>query len=238
MDKSQHWKALKGDYLLPVKQVKALYRGKLQAKIKALLSHDTVHIPKGQSKAELEQQYRQSYKKEWSVRIQQKYRHGKGVLIYLSRYLGNNPVKPEQLKQINHNKELLFSYWSHREQKKKHQRLTIESFLKKYLIHQSRTGTHSIRYYGLYSSQCKEKRSHCEEQLGKVERSETGRFQESLTEAAKGVLCDCCQGVMQLSYVVYYSWKLENPLYRRGNTRELISRISIKQLTEPIVSLE
>ena len=49
--------------------------------------------------------------------IQEKYEQGNGILIYLSRYLGAAPIKPEQIKWITPKKEVLFSYWSHREQK-------------------------------------------------------------------------------------------------------------------------
>ena len=234
LDKKGHWKALEGDYLLPVKQVKALYRGKLQAKIKELLSSNTLVLPSGQSHAELEAIYKQTYQKEWSVRIQEKYSHGKGVLIYLSRYLGSQPVKPEQLQLINHNKEILFTYWSHRDQQKKQQRLSIEEFLRRYLIHQSNSGTHNIRYYGLYASQSKEKHQRCEEQLGKVKLPNNEGLLESLTGATNAVLCECCQGIMQLSYVVYYSWKLKNPLYSRS-PRVLVLESNIKQITEPIL---
>lgn len=231
LDKSNHWKGLEGNYLLPVKQVKALYRGKLQAKIKALINSEEIRYPKEQSKKDLEQRYRQAYQKEWSVRIQEKYSHGKGVLIYLSRYLGSNPVKPDQIQLINHNKEILFSYWSHREQKKKQQRLSIDSFLSRYLQHQPRTRTHSIRYYGLYASQSIKKRLKCEEQLGKPEKSKIVEKHDALTEEKKGVLCSCCQGQMQLSYVVYYSFSMKNPLYKSV----LTSRVNIKQQTEPIL---
>jgi len=216
LDKNNQWQSIEGDYLLPVKQVKALYRGKLQAKIKAFIDSEDIRYPKGQNKREQEQRYRQAYNKEWSVRIQEKYSHGKGVLIYLSRYLGSNPVKPEQVQLINRKKEVLLSYWSHREQKKKQLRLSIESFLSRLLIHQSRSNVHSIRYYGIYSSQSKRKRRICEEQLGKVASSNIAKLVTTLTEESNGVLCSCCQGVMQLSYVIYYSWAMKNPLYKRA----------------------
>jgi hypothetical protein len=106
---------------------------------------------------------------------------------------------------INRNKEILFSYWSHRDQKQKQQRLEIDTFLKRYLIHQPRSGTHSIRYYGLYASQSEKKRKACEKQLGKVKFPETTKSGIALTEEKKAVLCDCCQGIIQLNYVIYYS---------------------------------
>jgi hypothetical protein len=234
LDSNAQWQSLEGDYLLPIKQVKALYRGKLQAKIKTYLQSEEVRYPKGQTKDDLDRLYRQAYKKEWSVRIQEKYSHGRGVLIYLSKYLGSSPIKPEQLTLINRNKEILFSYWSHREQKQKQQRLEIDTFLKRYLIHQPRSGTHSIRYYGLYASRSEKKRKACEKQLGKVKFPETTKSGIALTEEKKAVLCDCCQGVMQLRYVIYYSWGMKNPLYKSGKG-VLTSEDGKKRMSEPIL---
>jgi hypothetical protein len=231
LDSNNDWQAIKGDYLLPIKQVKALYRGKLQSKIKAYLESNDIRYPKNQQKKDQDRIYRETYKKDWSVRIQEKYSHGKGVLIYLSRYLGSNPIKPEQLTLINRNKEILFSYWSHRDQQRKQQRLTIEAFLNRYLLHQPRSSTHSIRYYGLYSSSSKKKRQRCERLLGKVDSTKLEDTGSSLTEEKKTVLCDCCQGIMQLSYVTYSHWRMKNPLYKSVFPPWGV----IKQTTEPIV---
>lgn len=230
LDSNNDWQAIKGDYLLPIKQVKALYRGKLQSKILAYLESEHIRYPPNQQKNDLKRIYREGYKKEWSVRIQERYSQGRGVLIYLSRYLGSNPVKPEQITLINRNREILFSYWSHQEQQRKQQRLTIEAFLKRYLLHQPRSATHSIRYYGLYSSQSQKKRERCERLLGKVEcpRGEDSKLH--LTEETKAVLCHCCQGSMQLSYVTYNHWSMKNPLDKSVFPPWGL----IKQTTEPI----
>ena len=133
------WKDVEGDYLLPIKQVKALYRGKFQEKIKAFINSDDIIIPKGETKKSLLRIHKKLYNKEWSVRIQEKYEQGNGVLIYLSRYLGSSPVKPEQIKLINRGKEILFSYWSHREKKQKKRAVIHRSVLEKVLRTSSRT---------------------------------------------------------------------------------------------------
>lgn len=137
------WEEAKGDFLVSAKLLKSLYRGKFQAKIKAFIESDEVSFPDGENQITQLALYRALFNKEWSVRIQEKYDHGQGVLIYLSRYLGALPIKPEQIELINHKKEVLFRYWSHREQKQKTQRLSREAFLKKYLIHQPEAHVHT-----------------------------------------------------------------------------------------------
>lgn len=206
------WKKVDNDYLLPIKKVKALYRGKFQSNIKAFILSDEVNIPKGHTKASLLKIHRNLYKKEWSVRIQKKYKQGNGVLIYLSRYLGSSPVKPEQLTLINHQTEVLFSYWSHRDKKRKKRRLGVNSFIKKYLVHQPEPHVHTIRYYGLYASQAKLKRETCNALLGNTHyKKETSM--EHLINHANELLCRCCGAIMQLSHISTNRWKLKNPLY-------------------------
>lgn len=214
LNKHGKWIGIDNDFLLPVRQVKSLYRGKFQDRIKTfILSHD-VRLPPRQTKYSLLKIQRDLYQKKWSVRIQEKYSHGKGVLIYLSRYLGSNPVKPEQIKQINRGKEVLFSYWSHRDKKQKRQRLNLQEFLKKYLLHQAEPLIHTIRYYGLYGSQAKSKRNTCIDLLGETDYQKE-KIPEDTTTINNGLLCSCCGAIMKLSHVSTQRWKLKNPLYSR-----------------------
>lgn len=45
LDKENHWNALEGDFLVAVKVLKSLYRGKFQAKIKAFIESEDVRFP-------------------------------------------------------------------------------------------------------------------------------------------------------------------------------------------------
>ncbi len=229
LDSEGGWKSVENDFLLPVKLVKSLYRGKFQAKIKAYLLGDAVRLPKNKTKEDLLIIQGGLYKKEWSVRIQEKYEQGTGVMIYLSRYLGSAPVKPEQIEIINKGRELLFTYWSHQDKQQKKQRLSRNQFLKKYWMHQSEPRTHTIRYYGLYGSQATLKRKQCQTILGKT-KVQKDALLESIVSNANKVLCPSCGGVMVLISVTTNRWKLKNPLGRRrfeikGRFEDLLSPI-------------
>jgi len=215
LDTDGNWKAVENDFLLPVKLVKSLYRGKFQAALKEFLLSNEVNLPKHQTRDELLKIHSDLYKKEWSVRIQEKYEHGTGVLIYLSRYLGSSPIKPDQIKWINRRREVEFTYWSHRDQQQKKQRLTIKAFLKKYLLHQSEPRIHTVRYYGIYGSQAKSKRKDCQAILGESKLQQESLLDALINNAVK-VVCPCCGGAMTLISVTLKRWKLKNPLYRRS----------------------
>jgi hypothetical protein len=214
LNEQQQWISIDGDFLVPVKRLKSLYRGKFQAKIKAFIESDEVRYPKGENQITLLQTYRDLFKKEWSVRIQEQYEQGNGVLIYLSRYLGAAPIKPEQIEWINHKKEVLFSYWSHREQRQKKQRLTADEFLKKYLMHQPEPRVHTIRYYGLYNGSAKKKREASVAELGET-RYQKEKGLGDLVVKANEVICQCCGALMVLVSVSRNDWKSKNPLYSR-----------------------
>ncbi|MCK5855721.1 MAG: transposase [Sulfurovaceae bacterium] len=225
------WKKVENDYLLPIKQVKELYRGKFQAKIKEFIQSEEINIPKGETKASLLKTHKELYEKEWSVRIQEKYEQGNGVLIYLSRYLGSSPVKPEQITLINDDKEVLFRYWSHRDKQQKEDRLSIETFLKKYLLHQSEPRVHTIRYYGLYGSQAKAKREKSIGLLGETTYQKES-LSERIAETSNELLCRCCGAIMRLSHVSTNRWKLKNPVYRG----EIKRAFSLNGIRAPIPS--
>jgi len=133
LTKEGKWKKSTNGYLVPIKAIKALYRGKFQAHIKEYILSDQLKIPKGHSKESLLSLYKKVYKKEWSINIQEKYTHAKGVMNYLSRYLGASPIKPQQIIKADH-KEVSFHYKDHRENKIKVLTLRAEEFMRRYLI--------------------------------------------------------------------------------------------------------
>jgi hypothetical protein len=73
------WKHSAGNFLLPVRVVKTLFRGKMQAAIKAALQDGTLVCPGKTCMGELLQTHRALFQKQWSVRIEEKYAHGRGV---------------------------------------------------------------------------------------------------------------------------------------------------------------
>ena len=159
------WKPSAGDFLLPVRVVKTLYRGKLQAAIKAALKDGTLVCPGKTCMGELLQTHRALFQKQWSVRIQEKYAHGRGVMLYLSRYLKGSPLHPQQIVYCD-SKRVVFRYLDHRDHKVKPLSLPMPEFIRRLLWHVPVPGIHVVRHYGLYASQCREQRNACRAVLG------------------------------------------------------------------------
>lgn len=196
IDKEGKWKE-KADYLLPIKVVKALYRGKLQsALLKALTDNELTISPKTNRTA-LKEMIKKLYKKEWSVNIQEPYAYGDGVIQYLSRYICGGAIKATQIKYITQD-QIAFYYKDHRDKKTKLLTLSIKEFMRRVLWHTPDSGLHQIRHYGLYSPASKN-RKQAQKALPKTTLKEAEK--KPTHDHEYDVKCVHCEGVMVLIFI-------------------------------------
>jgi len=150
---ADNWKAT-GDYLLPSQVLRRYYRGKVQAQLKTALKSGDLTLPPDMDEPSFWKQYRALYNKEWSVRIEDRYEHGKGVMLYLARYCKGGPLRPEQIKGWGR-AGVEMSYLDHRDKRVKRQRLSAFELAQRLLQHVPAIGVHTVRYYGLYAPAAK-----------------------------------------------------------------------------------
>lgn len=148
--KSGAWRE-SGEYLLPVAVLKAVYRGKVQALLKQAFEDGELRLPPSMTEPEFRSLHRSVYQKAWSVRIEERYNHGRGVLLYLARYCKGGPLNPAQLLGSTHQRVLL-RYFDHRTRQQQVLTLSPEQLCERLLWHVPAVGVHTIRYYGLYAS--------------------------------------------------------------------------------------
>ena len=158
------WRAVRGGFLLPVRVVRVLFRGKLLAWLRSDLENDRLVLPDGVSKAEFERSLRRLYSKTWNVRLQQRYAHGHGVVAYLARYVRGGPIRDRRLVSATPT-TTTFSYTDHRDGKTKRMALPAEEFLRRLFWHVPEPRSHGVRLYRLY-----------------------GRRQQALCEACRAIL--------------------------------------------------
>ena len=101
LDTEGQWRDL-GKFLLPGGVIRKVYRGKIQAHIQSAFQQGLLTLPPDLSEARFWFMYRKLYRKEWSVRIEERYEHGKGVVLYLARYCKGGPLHPKQITVANH----------------------------------------------------------------------------------------------------------------------------------------
>lgn len=192
------WKTI-DDYLLPIRVVKPLYRGKMQAFILEAYESGELILPPEMRGAEFISLHKKVYQKEWSVRIEERYEHGKGVLLYLARYFKGGPINPAQIERCS-SSEIVFRYLDHRDKHIKPLRLTPQEFLKRVLEHVPENGMHTVRHYGLYASSSKVRREQCKKLLGDLTdvRPTAGMKEENVI-----LFCKVCGGLARHSHSIW-----------------------------------
>ncbi len=143
------WKPLEKGFLLPVGVVKAKFRGKWLAWLNDAYGRGALRLPAGWSEGDWRRILRKVARKSWNVRIEGPYRHGEGVLNYLSRYIHGGPIKDSRVVAAD-GEGVVFNYRNHRDGKSKCMRLGMQTFIGRILSHVPVKGQHNVRYYGLY----------------------------------------------------------------------------------------
>lgn len=146
------WKAVTHGYLLPVRVVKALYRGKLLALIEQGLRDGAVRLDPHTSATAWARTRQALYRKNWNVCLTERYAHGDGVTKYLARYVKGGPMHDARLRVVSA-ETVTFAYRDHRDGKDKTMRLATADFLARLLWHVPEPGQHTIRHAGLYATQ-------------------------------------------------------------------------------------
>lgn len=199
LDKDGQWQD-SGQYLLPVRVLKALYRGKLQHRLKSAIESGDLAVPPSMNREQLYSIYHQAYQKAWSVRVEEQYSHGKGVVLYLSKYLKGGPLHPSQIRRCDA-QIVSFVYKDHRDQRHKTLELKPSQFIDRLLMHVPEPGIHTVRHYGLYGSAARASRNTCRDLLGCMNEIEASAVTATRTMAA--FICRTCSKVMVLRHRQY-----------------------------------
>jgi hypothetical protein len=200
------WRATEEAFLLPIRVVKVLFRGKLQSWIKQALIDNSITLPGGVTTQQLLTTHRSLYKKAWSVRIQEQYEHGRGVALYLARYIKGGPIKPGQIMSCD--QTVRFRYKDHRDHKKKICNLALHDFIKRVLWHVPETGIHVVRHYGLYASKNKIRRKNYKRASGQLTESVNKNTQ--LLKDAVNWCCHVCGEPLHRMFTTHHKSGYEN----------------------------
>jgi len=219
--KTNEWVNLNSDFLLPVRVVKSLFRGKLQSMIKTALINGDLVLPDDCNLNRLLCCHRSLYKKPWSVRIQEKYDHGKGVVLYLARYMKGGPINPRQI--ISCGDKIKFHYKDHRDQKMKALTLKIDEFMRRILWHVPETGVHVVRHFGLYASKNQKKRNLCRQVVGGL--IETGALAGQCLEDAVNWCCKVCNEPLRRVFSTYSTGRYENSFIVESVSRRPVQQV-------------
>jgi Putative transposase/Transposase zinc-binding domain len=156
LDMHGQWRASRSNYLVPVKALSALFRGKLLHTISEALRRQRLRLPAHLPLAHWRAQIRSQYRKHWNVHLGARYAHGRGVALYLARYVKGGPLAQAHHKQSRRLRlrgdDVELSYTDHRDGRAKRKRWSAQHFIERVLWHAAPRGQHLVRHCGLYAT--------------------------------------------------------------------------------------
>jgi hypothetical protein len=168
---SEGWQLPKStDYLVSGEVARDLFRGKLLARLRQGVASGEFVAPQDGRVPPCLRMLSTLYDKKWVVHIRAKYPHGRGVMIYLSRYLRGGPLKRTQLLNLRDG-QVTFRHFDHRTGGIKAVRMLLEKFIAALAEHVPEPGQVMVRYCGLYAHSNRGRLAQCREWLGMSEAS-------------------------------------------------------------------
>lgn len=154
MDSSGTWRACRNGYLVPVRALQSLFRGKLLQALRVALKARRIELPPQDDELLWSRRLAALYRKHWNIHIGDRYEHGRGVMLYLARYVKGGPLSAERALDSDH-RQVSFRFTDHRDGQRKTLRLHVQEFIARVLTHAPPRGQHMVRYCGLYATQAK-----------------------------------------------------------------------------------
>jgi hypothetical protein len=151
LDANSRWKSCRSHVPVSALPLKRLFRGKFLGQLGALLGQQRLSLPPEQDRSYWRDVIRLLYRKDFNVEVCDVYEHGRGVTLYLARYVKGGPLPKDRPLQCDGSR-VSFDYTDHRDHLTKTQSLPVAQFIDRVLWHAPPKGQHLTRYAGLYSS--------------------------------------------------------------------------------------
>jgi predicted Zn-ribbon and HTH transcriptional regulator len=170
------WRSSKERFYIHEKRLAALFRCKLLTGIKRKHSCGDLKMPEEREYLENPKQFSvflsEAWKKEWVVYCKPPFSHPETVLKYLSRYTHRVAISNHRIKKIEDGR-VYFTWKDYRMDKRKVMSLSLEEFLRRFLMHVLPFRFIKIRFSG-FMANCSKNRyvQLCREQNGVVIKSE------------------------------------------------------------------
>jgi Putative transposase/Transposase zinc-binding domain len=164
IDPSGQWRASRANFLVPLKPLQHLFRGKFLAHLKRALDAGLLRLPPEQDELHWRRTIARHYRAHWNIQICEPYPHGRGVALYLARYVTGGPLPRTRTLDLTAN-TVSFGYTDHRDHRRKTLRLDAQEFIARVLWHAPPRSQHTVRHAGLYASANRGQHLNCRRQL-------------------------------------------------------------------------
>lgn len=152
------WRPTRTPYLLPVRVLKALYRGKFLGHLHEAVNAGRLQAGAGETSQSLHGLFKVLSRRAWHVRLKERYAHGAGVMKYLARYVRGGPIADSRICAVDA-ETVTFRYRDHRDGLAKRLTLRAGDFVGRMLWHLPEPHQHLVRSCGVYSNRSEPKRA-------------------------------------------------------------------------------
>jgi len=181
----QCWKRPKSDkFLVPVRALSRLFRGRLVSELRALHRQGALRLPSGQKLGAI---LNAAMAKEWVVYAKPPFAGPGHLLGYLGRYVKRVAISNDRILSLTDGK-VHFRYRDYADgNKRKVMRLAADEFIRRFVQHILPSGFCKVRYYGILATRNRTTRLRkCHELLGSELQRRAKLSWEALYEAVTG----------------------------------------------------
>lgn len=151
----------KKTFFIHVNIISALFKGKFMAHLKDAYQSKKLYlggvIESLQNEEAFDAFQKILYAKKWVTYCRAVYRKPDKVIDYLGRYTHRVAISNRRILEVD-NENVRFSYIDYQDQdKRKQMTLSIDEFIRRFLLHVLPHGYYRIRYYGLFSNRNRKK---------------------------------------------------------------------------------
>jgi len=160
LDAQQAWRASRPGFLVPVLALQRLFRGKMLSRLQQALRLQHLQLPPSHDTAHWQRVLREQWRSHWNVQISEPYAHGRGVALYLARYVKGGPLGPRNTLDLT-GSTVRLPYVDHRDAQHKVLALQVPEFISRVLCHAPPRGQHTVRQAGLYATALRTHHARC-----------------------------------------------------------------------------
>ena len=152
------WVEKEEDFFIPVKVMSRKFRGKFLSYIRETKLEYYGKNKELENPAIYNELINQMYNKEWIVYCKEPFQNANSVIEYLGRYTHRVAISNERIVKIEDGK-VTFKWRDYKDENKmKEMTVTIEEFIRRFLIHILPPKFMKIRYYGILGNRNKKKK--------------------------------------------------------------------------------
>ena len=158
LTETKKWKEKEEEFFIPVKVISRKYRGKFldymkREKLEFYGSNKDLENP-----ANYNNMIQKMYEKEWVVYCKEPFKNANCVIQYLGRYTHRVAISNERIDEVTEN-TVKFKWRDYKDNNKmKEMTISVEEFIRRFLLHILPPKFMKIRYYGILGNRNKKKK--------------------------------------------------------------------------------